>query len=318
MMKKVMIWVVILLSLVIFNCSKKTITNNYYPSPDKGIIVGYVYPPDSEAEVWGYLGMETFSAHIDTNGYFKLKGLSPGEYIILVKAEGYIDYSTYVWLPGAVTVSAGTISLSSVHDLIQSVWPSNGAEGVRLDDRIRISFRKQMNMKSVEGAFHITPVVEGDFYWYYGGKSAFEFDPRVQFAANTTYHVTIDTTASDTGSIRLSTPYQFSFTTEPIRIIYTYPQNKETWVDTNTHVSITFNTDMDAESVVLAFKMVDSKLRDVTGKFSWGYNRYMSFTPDSILTPEETYTVTIDTNAKALSGGSLEEPYNFWFKTSPY
>jgi len=318
MMKKVMIGVVILLSLVILNCSKKTITNNYYPSPDKGIIVGYVYPSGSEAVIYAYLGNEVTSSHIDTSGYFKLTNMSPGGYTISVKAEGYIDYYAYVWLPSAVTVSAGTITLSSVHDLVQYAWPYDGAEEVDLDSRIRVSFRNQMNIKSVEDAFQITPEVEGNFYWYSGGRSAFEFIPKNQFAAHTTYHVTIDSTASDTGGNSLSKPYQFSFTTVPIRIMYTYPQNQETWVDTNTNVSISFNADMDAESVVLAFKMVDSKLKDVSGKFFWSYRRYMRFVPDSTLTPNETYTVTIDTNAKALAGGSLEESYNFWFKTSPY
>jgi hypothetical protein len=64
--------------------------------------------------------------------------------------------------------------------------------------------------------------------------------------------------------------------------------------------------------------MVDSNLIDVTGKFEWGDSQNMRFLPDSILAYDETYTVTIDTNAKDISGGSLEKAYNFWFKTRPY
>lgn len=303
--------------LLVFSCSKKNITNNYYPSLDKGRIVGFVYPSGPHTEVLAYQGKEVTTTHVDTTGYFELNDLSLGEYGILVKGEGYRDYGTKVWISGAGTVSMDTIFLSSVHDLISTVHPTDGAVDVSLQDRIMISFRTLMDSKSVENAFHVEPIVEGDFHWASGGKSALQFVPRNQFATNTIYHVTIDTTASDTGGTRLSEPYRFSFTTEPIRI-QTRPINQETWVDPNITLYFYFSAPMDEESVVLAFKMVDSSFKDVTGKFYWNYLQDMEFVPDTTLANNETYTVTIDTNAKALSGGSFDEPYNFWFKTRPY
>ncbi len=304
--------------LLILSCSKKNITNNYYPSSDKGRIVGFVYPPKTGIKVIAYLGTEVIDTHIDTTGFFELNDLPLGGFTILVKGEEYRDYKTYVWVSGSGTVVLDTIFLSSIHDLISYVYPSDGAEGVRLHDRIRITFRNLMNSESVENAFLVEPELEGDFYWYSSGKStALEFVPKNQFGINTTYSVTIDTTASDTEGVRLSEPYRFSFTTELFRI-QTHPINKETWVDPNTSIYVYFNAAMDEESVVLAFKMVDSNFKDVSGKFYWRYLQNMDFVPDSTLAYNEIYTVTIDTNAKAISGGSLEQPYNFWFKTRPY
>jgi hypothetical protein len=322
MMKKALICMVIC-SVVIFNCSKKNITNNYYLSLDRGAIVGFVYPPNSGAKITAFLGIEVESTYIDTTGYFKLSDLSIGTYSLLVQAEGYFDYQSkpYISVTGGATVSMDTIRLTSIHDLISSVWPYNRAEQVRLEESIRISFRRWMNTESVERAFHLVPEAEGEFYWY--GKGVFGsnelyFVPRGQFASNTQYNVTVDTTASDFEGIRLSEPYQFSFTTEPIKITYTRPRNEETWVDPHTPVLIIFNAYMNPESVILAFKMVDSELKDVTGKFFWYDQREMTFQPDSALALNETYTVTIDTNAKDISGGTLNKPYNFWFKTRPY
>ncbi len=323
-MKKVLIFMAIL-SLVIFNCSKKTITNNYYPSADMGAIVGFVYPPDSEAKVIVYLGLEIASTKIDTAGYFELTELPPGTYSILVEAGGYMDYqsSKTIWVTGGTTVSVDNIYLVSIHELIQSVSPYDGSEGVRLSERIRITFRKEMNTGSVESAFRVEPGVEGEFSWYdgrikgVGGISELRFVPKDQFASNTRYQVTIDTTASDTGGIKLSEPYQFSFTTEPINVLSTRPSPKETWVSPNTWISIIFNTHMDAESVILAFKMVDSQLNDVTGDFSWRYQRQIDFRPHSVLAGNEKYTVTIDTTASDVNGARLPEPYQFYFTTEP-
>ncbi|MCK4403874.1 MAG: Ig-like domain-containing protein [candidate division Zixibacteria bacterium] len=323
-MKKVLIFMAIL-SLVIFNCSKKNITNNYYPSPDKGAIVGFVYPPESEATVTAYLGLEIASTYIDTVGYFELTELPPGTYSISVEAEGYMDYYSYktIWVAGGATVSMDSVFLVSIHDLIYSVSPYDGAEGVRVYETIRISFRTSMNTGSVESAFRVEPEVEGEFSWYNGrikgvaGISELRFVPKDQFATNTLYQVTIDTTASDAEGIKLSEPYQFSFTTEPIKILSTRPSHKETWVSPYTGVTIRFNSVMDAESVISAFKMVDSELNDVTGEFSWRYQSQMEFRPYSILTANKKYTVTIDTSAADLKGGKLPEPYQFYFTTEP-
>jgi hypothetical protein len=318
MFKKLIVVSFVLFPLLL-GCSKKNITtNNYYSTPGEGRIVGYVYPYETSTEVIGYLGSEISTTHLDTAGYFELSHLPAGGYTILVRSEEYRDYRTYVWVSGAGTVSLDTIFLVSVHDLVANAYPVDGAVDVRLQDRITIVFRDQMNPSSVENAFHVEPEVDGNFYWSGGGKAMqLQFIPLNLFAVSTTYRVTLDTTASDVDGIKLSAPYRFSFTTESIRI-QTYPQNKETWVDPSTPIYIYFNTPMDEESVVLAFKMVDSNFHDVTGKFDWGYLQNLAFLPDTSLAFGETYTVTIDTNAKALSGGSLEEPYNFWFKTRPY
>ena len=322
-MKKVLIFTAILL-LMIFTCSKKNITNNYYPSPELGAIVGFVYPPEPDVKVIAYLGARIASTRVDTVGYFELFDLPPGLYSLAAEAEGWVDYRgpRKVSLAGGSTVSMDTIFLTSIHDLIDYVSPFDGARHVRLDERIRIRFRRGMDTQNVEQAFSLEPDVEGDFYWYSSGRSPsyyseLQFTPRTLYASNTTYQVTIDTAASDDEGTRLSEPYRFSFTTEQIAVRYTIPLHRETWVSPTTGVSITFNTKMDIESVILAFKMVDSQLNDVTGEFFTSHATTISFILDSTLTGGETYTVTISTNAKDLYGGSLPEPYIFWFTTRP-
>jgi len=311
-----------ILLLVIFNCSKKTTTNNYYTYPKEGAIVGIVYPPESQAKVTAYLGIPIASTQIDVDGYFELSGLPLGTYALLVQANGYHDYMTNPNIPvtGEATASVDTIFLISIHDLISSVSPKDGAQEVRTDEQIRIDFRTEMNRGSVESAFRVEPTVEGAFMWYdrsiYGGEEL-RFVPRIKWATNTLYQVTIDTTASNLAGIKLLEPYQFSFTTQPLGVLYTYPSHKYTWVPPNTEIRIRFSADMDVESVNSAFHMVDSEMNPVAGDFAWPSSDYMLFRPHLSLFIKWTYTVTIDTTASDIEGRRLPDQYQFCFTTQP-
>jgi hypothetical protein len=316
-MKKVLI-LAAMLSLLILNCSKKTTTNNYYyDGPEEaGAIVGVVHPAESQAQVTAYMGIPIASTQIDSVGYFKLSGLPAGDYQLLVEAVGYRDYASKpsIKVTEGATAVVDTVFLVSVHDLIRSVWPNDGAQEVRPSEPIRISFYVPMNQTSFEAAFDIEPTVEGEFRWY-EPKQSVDFIPEYQLATNTRYQVTIDTTASDTAGIKMLQPYQFAFTTEPLTIEHTDPRHNQTGVSSYTRIRVYFNTDMEIGSVNSGFTMVDSDLEDVMGGFVWSDQRRMEFRPNSPLTAGETYTVTIDTTASDVRGAKLPQPYQFSFTT---
>lgn len=308
-----------LLALMILSCSKKTTTNNYYytyPSAESGI-VGIVHPPESKATVTAYMALPVASTQIDTNGYYKISGLPPGTYSIMVQADGYNDYTTKpnIKLTGEETAVVDTIHLISIHDLVVSVLPHDGDQDISTSYPIRVNFRRAMNKESVEDAFAVEPGISGEFHWSHG-LDALQFLPDERFATSTLYQVTIDTSASDTAGIKLAEPYQFSFTTESLKVEYTNPKNKATEVSTHTAVSIIFNTEMDFESVTIAFQMEDSGHNSASGDFYWYSPNMIEFRPDPTLAAAETYTVTIDTGASDMTGGKLREPYVFYFTTA--
>ena len=321
MMKKALIFMAIF-SLAIFNCSKKTTTNNYYTYPKEGAIVGIVHPSESQAVVTAYLGIPIASTQIDANGYFELSGLPLGTYSLLVQADGYHDYLSSPNIPvtGDVTASVDTIFLISVHDLISSVYPQDGAQGIKTDEPIRVIFRTRMNRESLESAFNVEPTVEGSFFWYdrvKGGMDEVLFMPSTKWANNTLYQVTIDTSASDSQGIKLLEPYQFSFTTQPLGILYTSPPPNYAWVPPNTEIRIRFNSDMDIHSANSAFQLMDLEMNPVGGDFIWPNSDYMIFRPYSSLFVKSTYIVRIETTASDVQGGRLPEPYQFFFSTQP-
>jgi hypothetical protein len=202
---------------------------------------------------------------------------------------------------------------------IEFTSPSHNETWVSPNVTIWIYFNTPMDMESANSAFQMVDSelndVPGDFIW--PGYDRMEFSPSSPLAVKETYMVTIDTTASDIYGTKLSAPYQFSFTTQPLLVLHTTPDNKQTWVSPGTVVWIVFNTDMDMESVQSAFQMVDSEQEEVTGAFIWVYPYDLQFHPSSPLANNELYTVTIGTGAKDMYGDTLDNPYSFWFKTQP-
>ncbi len=319
------VFLLAVLGLLMLTCSKKNITNNYYYGPEEeaASIVGVVYPPESEATVTAYLGIPVASTQIDTSGYFKLSSLYAGTYSLMVEAPGYFDckLSAKLSVSANTTVSVDTIYLTSIHDLVSGVRPYDGTEDVDPMTPILILFRNLMDHESVENAFHIDPTAEGDFEWL-GTKPSLSppfliFTPRELLMTNMVYHVTIDTSASDTSGMKLAKSYQFHFTTEPVRVRSTYPADKDTWAAPLTEIRISFNSLMNMESVNSAFRLLDSRMNEVSGDLSWPDAASMRFRPSSALAAKETYTGFINSGAEDASGNRMPEEYWFYFVTQP-
>jgi hypothetical protein len=114
----------------------------------------------------------------------------------------------------------------------------------------------------------------------------------------------------------MSSPYAFSFTTEPtfqpLRIITTYPCDKATDVSPSTPVHIIFSERMDrdlTESAVIPSPSID-----------WGAawkdnDTTLTFTPSSPLENETRYTITIGMGARSINYAHLVAPYTFSFTT---
>jgi predicted RNA-binding protein with TRAM domain len=197
--------------------------------------------------------------------------------------------------------------------------PRNNETWISPQITVLIDFNTDMNAQSVNSAFKMVDSelneVTGNHAWPWASRM--EFRPHSALATSEKHTVTIDTSARDARGARLLEPYRFSFTTQPLLIVSTSPSNKQTWVSPFATIRIAFNTDMDMESVVSAFQMVDSEQNDVVGHFVWPDPGWLQFQPDPPLAPGETYTITIAASAADMYGKTLGAPYTFWFKTQP-
>lgn len=91
-----------------------------------------------------------------------------------------------------------------------STYPVNGASGVPVNTRIRVTFSEAMDTALAEAAFGTTPAIAGTFQW--AGNSVY-FRPGQDFSAGTACTFAVETTATDIAGNRLNFAGAVNFTT---------------------------------------------------------------------------------------------------------
>ncbi len=296
--------------------------------PTEGIFYWGIY---TQAPSWSYF----------EDAFKNRAGFEPGATITtyskitsftyrVAQKDSYTDTTYRVTLSTAAKDTAGnhlrfplefsfrTIQSGSTLNGIQTL-PFNGDVDVDLisTNGIQILFPRNMNQASTEAAITMTPDVERIYIW--PQKNQLTIYTGGPFLADTTYSIRIDSTAEDLDGIGLGRPFSFSFSTAPVRLKSTRPQNGELFVEFRPNITMWFNTYMVKSSVQAAFSISPQ----VQGSFSWGtgHSTYdktaITFTPATALQPNTKYTVTLDTAAMDLFGSKMKEPYTFSFVTRP-
>lgn len=98
-------------------------------------------------------------------------------------------------------------------------------------------------------------------------------------------------------------------------VVSTNPANLTNGVSINQVVTVTFNTDMDPESINLSTISIGASPA-VAGTITYN-NKTASFTPASPLLANTTYTGTVTQGVKDVTGNALQEAYVWTFTTGP-
>ncbi|MGB3096071.1 MAG: Ig-like domain-containing protein [Candidatus Deferrimicrobiaceae bacterium] len=113
------------------------------------------------------------------------------------------------------------------------------------------------------------------------------------------------------GSIASFTTASFS----PFGVVSTTPANNATEVPLGSTITVTFNRDVEAATLVGAIT-VSSFIGDLPGVISYNSTtKTATFTPGAPFAPLTDYTVTVDSKVKSHDGVRLPAPYIFGFKT---
>jgi hypothetical protein len=233
-------------------------------------------------------------------------------YIVTLSTLAHDTAGNYLRFP--LEYSFSTVQSSSTINGIQTS-PYHGDMYVDLisSSGIRITFPRNMDQSSTEDAISIIPYSEPIFIWpqsneltiYTGGT----------FKADTTYVITIDSTAMDMDGVKMGDIYSFSFSTAPVNLSSTYPNNGELFVSLAPDIRLTFNTYMLRSSVQAAFSITPA----VSGSLNWYYDSKttLEYIYSGSLKPNTKYTITVGTEAEDIFGTHLKEPYVFSFITRP-
>jgi len=318
-----------------------------------GNIVGKVIQTNSKAVVIVSQVDPVDSAYINpSDGSFAIKNLPIGNYDLTIKAKNYRIYKRCnVMIQGGGITYIGEVDLSTVPDLVASHYPEDRGEVVYNNrySRLTISmtFTQPMDRESVEEAFSTEPSTEGIFYWghystapnwiYYGdamgyrgldaGATITTYSKITSFSyqvsqkdsyADTTYNVTLATTAHDTAGNHLRFPLEFSFRTiqssSTINAIQTIPFHGDVDVGliSNNGIQITFPRNMEQNSTEKAVHIEPAS--DII--FIWPQKNILTIYTGGAFKADTKYSITIDSDARDLDGNRLGNPFSFYFTTS--
>ncbi|NVM56919.1 MAG: Ig-like domain-containing protein [Desulfobacterales bacterium] len=247
----------------------------------------------------------------------------------MAQKDSYTDTTYYVTLSTEAMDTSGThlrfpleFSFSTVQSAVSyagiQTSPFHGDVGIGpMTNSILVTFPRRMDPSTTEAAVSIKPSQEFFFLW--PQKNVLKIYTGAPLLADATYEITIDKTAEDLDGMPLGDDFTFSFSTAPVSVTRTSPNNSEVYVSPDAKITLWFNTFMVKSSVESALSFIPG----VSGNLRWGtehnsdVKNALTFWPSSNLRVNTKYTVTLGTQAKDLHGTGLKEPYVFTFITRP-
>lgn len=321
-----------------------------------GDVVGTVVQEQSNAPVYVSQLEVIDSTIVDPNtGNFGFYDLRAGNYDLSIRADGYRTYiHRNVRVTGGSVTYLGEIDLSTVPDLVSEHYPADMDEVVYANQwqrlNISILFSGEMDRESVEAAFSTDPPTDGIFLWgkyteapapryYLSDEMAargFSYDVGATITTyskisslsfqlaqkdsytDTTYHVTLGTSAMDTSGNQLRFPLEFSFRTIQSAVSYngilTNPFDGDVAVPPTTNsIEVTFPKRMDPATTEAA---ISNNLGDLF-YYVWPSKNILRIYSGEPLLADTTYEFTIDGTATDLDGLVLGDDFIFSFRTGP-
>jgi outer membrane beta-barrel protein len=203
--------------------------------------------------------------------------------------------------------------------------PVNGAMNVPVNQKAYVAFSEEMDPTTITGeTFTVkqgkTPL---------SGKvttsaSSAIFTPAIVLEKGKTYTATITTGARDTEGNALERNYEWEFTagiaadTTPPTVTFTSPVNGDMTAPVNQKAHVAFSENMDPQSITETTFTLKQGTSLVAGKVTASAST-ATFTPERNFEKGKSYTGTVTTGARDLSGNSMTSDYvwNFTAFSAP-
>jgi hypothetical protein len=277
-----------------------------------------------------------------------------GNYDLTIRSDNFRIYlQNNVMIQGGGINYVGEIDLSTIPDLVATVYPENNSEIV-YDWRygritISIMFAHPMDRASVEKAFSTYPPSTGIFNWgqystsprsvlYATADLSSGYDPGAVITTyskvssmtysmaknyclvDTPYTIMLSTDAKDTSGNHLRFPLISTFRTVQSYVTYngiqTNPVNGDIEVSpiNNGGITVTFPRRMVPATTEAATSITPS----MNKLFLWPSGNVLTIYTGGPFLSDTTITVTINKNALDKDGIALGETFSFWFRTSAF
>ncbi len=226
-------------------------------------------------------------------------------------ASGNAIAADYIW-----SFTTGS-ALDTIRPTVISTIPTDNAVNVPLNNSITATFSEAMDPTSITAASFIVndginPIAG---IVSYNGITA-TFKPTSNLVSGKTYLATITTVAKDLAGNTMLNNYFWNFSTgnAPV-VISTDPANFAMNVPLNKVIKATFSKPMDPLTINNTTFTLKEGSNIISGAVTYT-GIVASFKPTLALSAGKTYTATITTGAKDLSGVSIVSNYIWTFTTA--
>jgi uncharacterized protein YfaS (alpha-2-macroglobulin family) len=196
--------------------------------------------------------------------------------------------------------------------------PERGEESP-LDSTIELVFDRAMDQAAVEGAFNISPKVEGRFQW--PDERTLRFQPAQALARATWYEVYLGAAAKDADGVPLAEAYYFRFTTVGyLEVTQVIPAADSQDVEADSAITVMFNRPVVPLTTLEQQKDLPQPVAfdpPVQGSGEWLNTSIYVFIPDKPLAGGTGYTAYVQAGLTDTTGGLLEGDYQWSFSTQP-
>lgn len=194
---------------------------------------------------------------------------------------------------------------------VLQIAPTRGAQDVRSNQPVDITFDRAMDRASVAAHFHVTPSVQGSLTWVNDHELSFThvpFDPRTQ------YQVALESGYRDADGTANTFRHSWTFETEAAPVLTdSGPSAGQRNVDPAATVTLTFTREMDAASLAGAVSLTPATPFVV--RLDPADARRAIVAPVSLLNPGANYTVSIGQTALDIDGNRLASEGTVSFST---
>lgn len=272
---------------------------------------------------------ETYMVDNFQNGVFLFKNLTPGVYNVKAEKEGYYPYTQQINV-SAHSISYFNFSLNRVRNTppqVISYEPNvELTDSVNASASISITFNWDMDTKSTENAFSISPAISGKFTWE-DTNYRMRFTPDVPFEKSTVYTVTLAKSASHPDNLSMESDFSFQFLTKNrnrLSLIASYPYDGNKGVNyNNPNFRLIFDNKLKTSNIATTITVLDETntviaktTRSVVNNSIVAPYGSTYFNLSKNLTEGKEYTLVVDGDVMDEDGLKVVEPVKIKFRAA--
>ncbi|MCF7796210.1 MAG: Ig-like domain-containing protein [Lentisphaeria bacterium] len=270
------------------------------------------------------------SVHYTDNyhsGYYAFHNLAPGQYVVSIEKENYVDlFDTVQVHPGIFDFADFATGSTAPPELIGST-PTDSSTGFGIWENLSLTFSRPMNRVSVEEAICLCSVDDTmavRFSWDATSENV-TLNPLGALQPDTWYELSVDTTATDLFGHPLipdpagSVHFQTAYTYDQMIPIALSPTEQEHNVSLYNTISITFSRPLaDGVNYANSIVILSDNFRRINGRVdvdasNEGIENVLTLIPDTPLQTNRSYTATLMSSIADTGGMTMANHFTWTF-----